>query len=302
MDAHPDITRTRRNEINVKLVFTTLILIMLNLISTPIGNLNDISLRAIDVLKDADYIFAEDTRNTNKLLKAINIDKKCRTLHEHNEAEVSKEIISLLKNKQTEIALVSDAGTPAISDPGYILIQDCIKNDIKFTLIPGPSSVISALVLSGLPTSSFSFLGFVPRKLNQKKTFFNELKYEKKTIILFESAKRIENTLELLKDEYSEIKKIALCREMTKLYENIERGSVSSILEKVKNGEVILKGEFVIVLEAYSSDKPKFILDKKVHEAFLKYLPAKDAAKLISLVTKENKREIYKQLLDQNPL
>jgi len=165
-------------------------------------------------------------------------------------------------------------------------------------LIPGPSSVISALVLSGLPTNSFSFLGFVPRKLNQKKTFFNELKYEKNTIILFESAKRIQNTLELLKDEYSETKKIALCREMTKLYENIERGSVSSILEKIKNGEVILKGEFVIVLEAYSSDKPKFILDKKVHEAFLKYLPAKDAAKLISLVTKENKREIYKQLLD----
>tara|TARA_B100000768_G_C11201182_1_gene341850 strand:+ start:156 stop:971 length:816 start_codon:yes stop_codon:yes gene_type:complete len=271
---------------------------MLNLISTPIGNLNDISLRAIDVLKNSDYIYAEDTRNTNRLLKFINVDTKSQALHEHNEIEVSKHIVELLKDKNINISLVSDAGTPAISDPGYLLVQECIKNDIKFTLLPGPSSVINALVLSGLPTSSFCFLGFVPRKSAHKKNFFNALKYEKNTIILFESAKRIEKTLEHLNEYYSKTKKISLCREMTKIYEDIQRGTISNILEKIKKDEIILKGEFVIVIEANSSLQPKFILDKKISEAFLKIMPAKDAAKLISLITKENKREIYKQLLD----
>ena len=119
---------------------------MLNLLSTPIGNLNDISLRAIDALKKADYIYAEDTRVTNKLLHFLKIDKKCRTLHEHNEETVSHDIIELL-NKQNEIVLVSDAGTPSVSDPGYYLIQQCIKEDIIFSLVPGPSSVISAQTL-----------------------------------------------------------------------------------------------------------------------------------------------------------
>ena len=173
---------------------------MLYLISTPIGNLNDISLRAIEVLKDADYIFAEDTRNTSKLLKFINCEKRCKSLHEHNEQEASNKIINILKESGNNIAVVSDAGTPAISDPGYYLIQKCIDNNLEFTVLPGPSSIINALVLSGLPTSSFSFLGFVPRKKSQKIQFFQSLKKEKNTILLFESAKRIENTLICIED------------------------------------------------------------------------------------------------------
>jgi 16S rRNA (cytidine1402-2'-O)-methyltransferase len=270
---------------------------MLNLLSTPIGNLNDISLRAIDALKDADFIYAEDTRVTNKLLNFLKIEKKCRTLHEHNEELVSQEIIKLL-NKNNKIILVSDAGTPSISDPGYYLVQQCIEQNISFSLIPGPSSVISALVMSGLSTSSFSFLGFVPRKKSQKKDFFNLLRHERNTVILFESAKRIEDTLQVIRDEYSSKNKIALCREMTKLHETIERGSIENVLQRLKDGRVVLKGEFVIVIESSSLDKPNFIIDKKIKESFLKFLPAKDAAKLISLLTKENKRDIYKQLLD----
>lgn len=270
---------------------------MLNLLSTPIGNLNDISLRAIDALKKADYIYAEDTRVTNKLLHFLKIDKKCRTLHEHNEETVSHDIIELL-NKQNEIVLVSDAGTPSVSDPGYYLIQQCIKEDIIFSLVPGPSSVISALVMSGLSTSSFSFLGFVPRKKSQKKEFISFLRHEKNTIILFESAKRIEDTLNVLREEYSLTKKIALCREMTKIHETIERGTIEEVSLRVKDGLVVLKGEFVIVIESSVTDKPSFILDKKVKDSFLRFLPAKDAAKLISLLSKENKRDIYKQLLD----
>ena len=270
---------------------------MLNLLSTPIGNLNDISLRGIDALKNADYIYAEDTRVTNKLLHFLKIDKKCRTLHEHNEEAVSHDIIELL-NQKNQIVLVSDAGTPSISDPGYYLIQQCINENIVFSLVPGPSSVISALVMSGLSTSSFSFLGFVPRKKSQKKEFFGHLKHEKNTIILFESAKRIENTLNILIEEYSSSKKIALCREMTKLHETIERGTIKEVLKRVSDGLVVLKGEFVIVIEGSSSEKPSLIIDSKVKDSFLKFLPPKDAAKLISLLTKENKRDIYKQLLD----
>ena len=270
---------------------------MLNLLSTPIGNLNDISLRAIDALKNSDYIYAEDTRVTNKLLSFLKIEKKCRTLHEHNEEIVTNDIIKLLI-EDTEVVLVSDAGTPAISDPGYYLVQQCIKKNIPFTLLPGPSSVISALVMSGLSTSSFSFHGFIPRKKNQKKDFFKSLRYEKNTVILFESAKRIEDTLQVLIEEYSSTKKIALCREMTKLHETIERGTIEDVFQRLKAGKIVLKGEFVVVIECSSELKKSFIIDKKIKESFLNFLPAKDAAKLISLLTKENKRDIYKQLLD----
>ncbi|MFQ3339803.1 MAG: 16S rRNA (cytidine1402-2'-O)-methyltransferase [Gammaproteobacteria bacterium] len=272
---------------------------MLNLISTPIGNLNDISLRAIDVLKNADYIYAEDTRNTNKLLKFIKADKKCRTLHEHNEVEVTMQIVDLLQNNDIHIAVVSDAGTPAVSDPGYHLVQECIASNIKFTLIPGPSSVINALVLSGLPTSSFCFLGFIPRKSKQKTDFFSSLKYETNTMIFFESAKRLENTLEHISEAFLNSTKISICREMTKIYEEIVRGDVSSLLKAIKNNELTLKGEFVIALEGRSTERVSLVMDKKIKEGFLKKMAAKDAAKLISLITKENKRDIYKQLLDE---
>ncbi|MDC1189258.1 16S rRNA (cytidine(1402)-2'-O)-methyltransferase [Gammaproteobacteria bacterium] len=272
---------------------------MLNLISTPIGNLNDISLRAIDVLNKADYIYAEDTRNTNKLLKFIKVDKKCRMLHEHNESEATKQIVDLLINKEIQIAVVSDAGTPAISDPGYHLVQECILNNIKFTLIPGPSSVINALVLSGLPTSSFSFLGFIPRKSKQKTDFFHSLKHEKNTMIFFESAKRLENTLEHMGASFPSSAKISICRELTKIHEEVVRGDIALLLKMVKNNELTLKGEFVVVLEGRSTEKLSLVMDKKIKEGFLNKLAAKDAAKLISLITKENKRDIYKQLLDE---
>ena len=271
---------------------------MLYLISTPIGNLNDISLRAIKVLNNVDYIFAEDTRNTSKLLNFIKCDQKCKSLHEHNEQEVTSQIIKMLSNSDVDIALVADAGTPTISDPGYHLIQKCIENNIEFTLIPGPSSVINALVLSGLPTSSFSFLGFIPRKKSQKIQFFQSLKKENNTIIAFESAKRIENTLSCIAEEYSKNKKISLCREMTKLYENIERGTAISLLKKINNSELVLKGEFVIAIEPFSLKDNDLTFDNKIYKSFLNNMPTKEAAKIISMITKENKRDIYKKLLE----
>ena len=144
---------------------------MLNFIATPIGNLNDISLRAIDVIRNSDYLYSEDTRNVQKLLKFIKIKARCQSFYEHNELRVNKKIIEQLKQNKT-ISIVSDAGTPTISDPGYKLIQECIKNSIKYTLIPGPSSVINALIMSGLPTDKFTFYGFLPRKKSEQEKFF----------------------------------------------------------------------------------------------------------------------------------
>ena len=147
---------------------------MLYFISTPIGNLNDISLRAIDVIRSSDYLYAEDTRTTKKLLNFIDCKKRCKSFHEHNEDIVSKEIIRYIKDNKV-VSILSDAGTPAVSDPGYKLIRECYKSLINFTLIPGPSSVISALVMSGLPTDKFTFYGFMPKKINEQKICFEAL-------------------------------------------------------------------------------------------------------------------------------
>ena len=272
---------------------------MLNLISTPIGNLNDISLRAIEALKSADYIFAEDTRNAKKLLNFIDCQSKCSSFHEHNEKKVTNLIVKkLIEDQHLEIAIISDAGTPAISDPGYHLIQECINHNINFSHIPGPSSIINAVVLSGLPTSSFTFLGFVPKKKNQKFEFMRSLKKYSETIILFESGKRLPETIQYLFEEHSQHNKISLCREMTKIHETIERGTIASIKEKINNDELVLKGEFVIVIEGSSAEFKNTKLDKKIQKAFLENMPPKDAAKLISMITKENKRDVYKQLLE----
>ena len=272
---------------------------MLNLISTPIGNLNDISLRAIEALKSADYIFAEDTRNAKKLLNFIDCRSKCSSFHEHNEKKVTNLIVKkLIEDQHLEIAIISDAGTPAISDPGYHLIQECINHNINFSHIPGPSSIINAVVLSGLPTSSFTFLGFVPKKKNQKVEFIRSLKKYSETIILFESGKRLPETIQYLFEEHPQHNKISLCREMTKIHETIERGTIASIKEKINSDELVLKGEFVIVIEGSSTEFKNTKLDKKIQKAFLEKMPPKDAAKLISMITNENKRDVYKQLLE----
>ena len=157
---------------------------MLSLISTPIGNLDDISLRAIDVIKSADFIYTEDTRSFKKILDSIECKKKCKSFHEHNEDIICKEIIKHLKNKK-HVVLTCEAGTPAISDPGYKLIRECLNLNLKYTLIPGPSSLINAVVLSGLPTDKFSFYGFIPKKNNAQHKLFQKVSNDEKTVIMF---------------------------------------------------------------------------------------------------------------------
>ena len=272
------------------------VLKMLNFVSTPIGNLNDISLRAIDVIKSSDYLYAEDTRNVKKLLDFINVKISCKSFHEHNEQKVMLNILKQAKNSKV-ISIVSDAGTPSISDPGYKLITKCIEENIKYTLIPGPSSVISAMVMSGLPSNRFAFYGFVPRKIQDKKKFFEDLDEETKTSIIFESSKRIYDTLKNLADYLNSDRKVSICKEMTKIHENVIRGKASEIFKFVEENQINLKGEIVIVIEGTSKKVTAPKINSKIKKEFLTKLSASESAKLISAVTGENKRDVYKKLI-----
>ncbi len=270
---------------------------MLYFISTPIGNLNDISLRAIDVIRSSDYLYAEDTRNIKKLLNFISLKVKSKSFHEHNEHKVSLEIIQNLKNGNI-VSIVSDAGTPVVSDPGYKLIQICLKENIKYTLIPGPSSVLSSLVMSGLSPDRFSFYGFIPRKAGDQNRFFETLSNDVKTSIVFESPKRIKKTLNNLQEFVGKNRKISLCKEMTKIHEDVFRGKISEIIKDIENDQINLKGELVLVIEG-ANNKVDLNINMQIKKEFLSKLSAADSAKLISMLTGKNKRDIYKKLIEK---
>ena len=270
---------------------------MLYLICTPIGNLNDFSVRSINTLKEVDNIFAEDTRVSAKLLKHFDIKKSMFPFHEHNEKETADKIIHLIKKGQT-VAILSDAGAPLISDPGYPLVQMCIKNAISFTVIPGPSSVINSLLLSGLPTDKFLFNGFLPKKNAAKKEIVLKVKNSNVTNIFFESAKRLESTFEIFSEVLSPNTSIAICREMTKKHESIYRGTLLEILNLIKENEIKLLGEFVLLLNTNASLGKNMMLDENFCRPFLDYLSASDASKLLAKITDSSKQQIYKFLLE----
>ena len=212
-------------------------------VGTPIGNLEDITLRAISTLQDVDFILAEDTRNSKKLLTAHNINTKMISYHEHsNEKEIKRIIDILLGGKN--LALISDAGTPTISDPGYGLIRDCIRQEIKIIPIPGASAITTAMSVSGLPSDSFTFYGFLPQKKGRVKKI-KELLSIDNTIILFESPFRLEKTLNQLK-EYLGNRSVVVGRELTKLYEEIIRGNLDDVIKYFSKSKV--KGEIVIMI------------------------------------------------------
>jgi len=212
-------------------------------VGTPIGNLEDITLRAISILQTVDIILAEDTRNSKKLLDAYNIDTKMMSYHDHSSEKEIKKIVDLLLEGQ-DLALISDAGTPTISDPGYGLIRDCIKNDIVIIPIPGVSSITAAMSVSGLPSDAFTFIGFLPQKKGRLKKI-NQLKELDNTIILFESPFRLEKTLNQLLEHLGN-RSIVVGRELTKLYEEVIRGNLSDIIEHFSKSKI--KGEIVIMI------------------------------------------------------
>lgn len=218
---------------------------MLYIVSTPIGNLEDITLRALRVLKEVDVIAAEDTRHSKKLLNKYEINTSLISYHSHSKQNKIDSIIDFLREGKS-VALISDAGTPGISDPAYKLIQEAIKNEVKIVPIPGASSMLAALVASGQHMHQFLYLGFLPLKKGRK-TLLESLKEEKRTIIIFESPHRILKTLNQFKENFGEERQISICRELTKIHEEILRCSLSEAVKHFEKKKP--KGEFVLVLQ-----------------------------------------------------
>lgn len=215
------------------------------LVPTPIGNLEDITLRAINTLKNADLILAEDTRVTKKLLNHLEIQKNVQSFHIHNEHKVLNNVISQI-DSNTLTVLVSDAGTPAISDPGFLLVRACIESGIKVSCLPGPTAFVPALVASGFPTDRFAFEGFLPHKKGRQ-TKFKQIAEEDRTVILYESPHRLVKALEQIVEFMGEEKRVCVVREISKIYEEFKRGTALEVKAYYEMNPP--KGEIVIIIE-----------------------------------------------------
>ncbi|MGB9679979.1 MAG: 16S rRNA (cytidine(1402)-2'-O)-methyltransferase [Thermoanaerobacteraceae bacterium] len=270
----------------------------LYLCPTPIGNLEDITLRVLKVLNKVDIIAAEDTRHTIKLLNYYNIKKPLTSYHEHNKRDKGIKLIEELKNGKS-IALVTDAGTPGISDPGADLVKLCIEEKVKVIPLPGAVAAITALIASGLDTSSFVFEGFLPQKKKYRDEVLKRIQLEERTIIIYEAPHRLKSTISELA-EHIKSRKIVIARELTKIHEEFIRGYIEDIIEKIDKE---IKGEIIILIEG---KKKKDRVVKNPEELLRKYIKngisKKEAVKMISEELNISKNEIYRLSLDLEDL
>lgn len=276
----------------------------LYLCATPIGNLEDMTFRCIRVLKEADVIAAEDTRNSIKLLNHFEIKTPMTSYHEFNKVEKARVLVEKLLKGET-VALITDAGTPGISDPGEELVRQCIEAGIKVTPVPGAAACINALIMSGMPTRRFCFEAFLPSDKKEKADVLEQLKAEQRTIIIYEAPHRLLRTLTELESALGGMRKIAVCKELTKRHETVYRDTISGALGYYTANEP--KGEYVLVIEGRS---PKELLEEKraawddmsIEEHFNMYvsqgMDKKDAMKLVAKDRGVSKRDIYNALLD----
>lgn len=269
----------------------------LYIVATPIGNLSEMTPRALEVLRDVDIIAVEDTRVTGKLLKHFNIDTKMIIHHKHNENKSSDGIIELLK-EGNDVALVSDAGYPLISDPGHSVVSKAIFNDFNVVPISGSSAVLNALVASGLSTESFSFVGFLPLKKSEIKDKLEQLENRQDTLIFYEAPHRIlatlKNIFEVFGDRY-----VVIAREMTKRYEEFIRGNLSTVIEQLPE----LKGEIVIVMDGKTIVDEQFLdvdLIKMVNLEIAQGKSRSEAIKDVAKLTKVRRNDLYKIYHDQH--
>ena len=276
----------------------------LYLCATPIGNLEDMTFRCIRVLKEADVIAAEDTRNSIKLLNHFEIKTPMTSYHEFNKVEKARVLVEKMLKGET-VALITDAGTPGISDPGEELVRQCIEAGIKVTPVPGAAACINALIMSGMPTRRFCFEAFLPSDKKEKADVLEQLKAEQRTIIIYEAPHRLLRTLTELESALGGMRKIAICKELTKRHEMVYRDTISGALGYYTANEP--KGEYVLVIEGRS---PKELLEEKraawddmsIEEHFNMYvsqgMDKKDAMKLVAKDRGVSKRDIYTALLD----
>jgi len=273
---------------------------LLYLVATPIGNLSDFGERAVQVLKHVDLIACEDTRHSRPLLDHYGIDRPLFALHEHNEDKLSTQLIERLERGES-IALISDAGTPLINDPGYPLVRTAHETGIRVVPIPGPCALIAALCASGLPTHRFAFEGFPPRKTIARCGFFEALLSERRTLIFYEASHRIENTLGDMATVFPASRRILIAREITKRYETIVLTTMGEALGLVLANAEMQLGEFVLVLEGDTSLTSSFEMtpdQRHVLKTLLDELTLKTAVKLTSKLTGVRRETVYKVALD----
>ena len=270
---------------------------ILYIIATPIGNLEDITLRAIRILKKVDLIAAEDTRHTLKLLNHLEISKPLISYHRHNEDVKSEILIEKLKEGKN-IALVSDAGTPGICDPGEEIIKKCIELEINVVPIPGACAMINSLICSGIDTKEFTFLGFLPLNKKLRKNKLEEIEKSNKTIIMYEAPHKLEATLKDLKQILNQDRKIVLAREITKIHEEFIRGNIDELIEKAQD----IKGEIVLIIEGNSDITEENELNNLSIEEHYKFyenqgFSKKDIIKKIAKDRNVNKNEVYQKFI-----
>ena len=269
---------------------------MLYLVPTPIGNLEDMTFRAIRILKEVDLIAAEDTRNTKKLCNYFEITTQLVSYHEHNKEASGKQLIQQLLDGQ-KIALVSDAGMPAISDPGYEIVSEALKHQLTVVPLPGANAALTALIASGIATQPFYFYGFLQRAKKEKKVELEVLKKQKSTLILYESPHRLKETLQLLVQTFGD-RQMAVCRELTKKFEEFVRGTAEELLEWCQDGEV--RGEFCLIIEGSKEEEAaeshwweELSINAHVNHYIEKGNKSKEAIKLAAVDRNVPKRDVY---------
>lgn len=269
----------------------------LYLVATPIGNLGDISARAIETLQSVQLIAAEDTRHSRRLLQHFGINMRLMAYHEHNEEQQTPVLIGRLLKGQS-IALISDAGTPLVSDPGYRLVQAALQENIKVVPIPGPCAAIVALSASGLPTDRFVFEGFPPAKSGARRNYLQTLQTEPRTLVFYVSCHRISETLNDMADIFGGERLAVLARELTKTFETIHKATLKELAEWVANDSNQQKGEIVLLVEGVSesADEQQELLGRLM-PVLVNELPVKQAATIAAKITGLNKNDLYKQAL-----
>lgn len=261
---------------------------------TPIGNLEDITIRTLKVLKKVDLIACEDTRVSRKLLNRYNIKNKLTSYHKFNYKSKIPELIEILKSGHS-IAVISDAGMPGISDPGFEIINACINENIEVSVLPGASASIMALVSSGISSERFTFIGFLPEKSTKRKAELENLKFYKETLIFYEAPHRIKEMLIDLLEIFGD-RKVSICRELTKLYEEIIRDNLVNIVKKLE--DLTIKGEFVIVVEGYVEDTKEINIKEELSLLISKGYSKKEAVKIITKEYNLRKNEVYEISLE----
>ncbi|MCI5996637.1 MAG: 16S rRNA (cytidine(1402)-2'-O)-methyltransferase [Peptoniphilaceae bacterium] len=263
-------------------------------VPTPIGNMKDITLRALEVLKNSDVIYCEDTRNSSNLLKFYNIDAKLISYHKFNENERVNEIIKSINEGKT-VSIISDAGMPIINDPGFIILCEIIKKNISYEILPGACALINGLCGSGFDSTKFVYMGFVPKTKSEKEKYFENFKNMEVTGVFYESPHRLLKTLQFIEEKFGDIN-LCVCRELTKLFEEYKRGKVSEIISYYSEKGV--RGEIVLVIEKIETVKENVDLITEISDLKVKGLSNKQIVKELKEKLQLSKNEIYTAVLE----